>query len=154
MRAGTCKTSPHFGTVSRFANTEELIGPVTSEQEGEIYVFDFYDPNDEALYKIFDADDFQKLGGTQEYHRYTDHPGDVWLIVDVDKCGCEITKCRCCGRPLVVTPWHPINFSLDADCTWVLAKGELCDFERLNYDGYEVWHGINPANYLRAYGTK
>ena len=124
------------------ATTYNLIGPVVTEHEGQTLVFDFYNPKDGSLYKVFSGDNLDDSDRSEEYYRYTDYPGEVALIVDMDKTACSTWKCRCCDHSMVQLPYNAADFSLDSDCTWVLSQGELCDYERETSDGEEVWHSI------------
>lgn len=146
-RENTCKASPYYGIVSRFAGTDNLVGAVTTEHEGEILTFDFYNPKDGSLYKVFEGNDVAEDYQSSDYDSYMDCLDDVSIIVDVNKCACEVTACNCCGRLRVMPPWHPSDFSFDGDSVWLLCQDELFEFERLTYEGYEEWHGIDPTKY-------
>ena len=120
----------------------------STEHEGRTLVFDFYNPKDGSLYKVFTSTDFDEEFQIQDYQRYTDFPGDVSIIADVDNCNLNVGSCGCCGGVLVTLPYAEYQFSLKDDRTWVLCQGRLCEYERLNHEWYEVWHSVEP---LRTY---
>ena len=87
----------HYVTaIAKFTGHEGLQSPVTNIHEGERYTFDFFCPESEYLFKILSLDELD------EYDKYSLHPGEVTIIIDLELNGDPVYTAHVQEREVII----------------------------------------------------
>ncbi len=136
---GSYQQSLYVAAISQFVGCEGLASPATDVRDGVDYSFDFFHPECGKAFKIFNASDLS------EYGKYTQYPGDVIVIVNVDDHpGCQVGKCPCCDDAYVILPRKLGEMLHDTDATYIYLRGHLCEYIGDEKDGTSQWVMLDP----------
>ena len=136
---GSYQRSLYIAAISQFVGCEGLASPATDVRDGVGYTFDFYHAECGKVFKVLES------GDLSEYEKYTQYPGDVFVIVDIDgHAGCQVGECACCGELYVILPRELGEKLHDAETTYVYFQRQLCEYVRDTKDGKSQWIMMDP----------
>lgn len=139
----------YVAAIAKQLNRTGLVGPVKKTFGDKVYTFDFFQPEDRTLFKVFERN---TLDERQCF------PRDMYrlmTIVDVKAYDCRVLPTNCWyGRVMAVD--HELERSLpdvteDNEDTFLFYDKELWSFQQRDEQGLWIWHSVIPPLYEEGY---